>query len=415
MQGILAYDEFAEEVITRNTTPWGNAAREKWTDDDDTRTCEWLQDEGILAPQGIVGRAIQTVARENRVHPVRDYVNGLRWDGTPRLDTWLTRYLGVQDCIYARAVGSRFLTSAAARIFRPGCQADHMLILEGPQGPSKSSALRHLADPWFTDSLSRVGTKDAAMEIAGVLLIEMSELDSLTKAGNSAIKSFVTRRVDRFRPPYGRRVIERPRQCVFAGTISPVGGYLKDPTGARRFWPVECGFIDLDALIRDRDQLWAEAVVRFRDEEHWWLDTPELVALATAEQALRFPRDPWADPQVRVTSTGRRGARARGRDRTATSVPTVSGMDDEFGARNAAAPKFRRAVVPVDSITVEETFGRELDDEHVQILAEIIEHFGNRYPPVVSEDMRLLTGHPQLAAMQRLGHRMVEVTIEMTP
>jgi predicted P-loop ATPase len=294
-QSVLAYDEFAEEVITRNATPWGSAAAEKWTDDDDNRTCEWMQDEGILAAHGIVGRAVQTVARENRVHPVRDFLKTLKWDGTPRLDAWLTRYLGVEDTPYARAVGSCFLISAVARIFVPGCQADHMLILEGPQGLLKSSALRVLADPWFTDSLSRVGTKDAAMEIAGAWLIEMSELDAMTRAGNSAIKSFVTRRVDRFRLPYGRRVIQRRRQCVFAGTINPAGNYLKDPTGARRFWPVECGAIDRDSLAQDRDQLWAEAVARFRGGAPWWLDTPELVALATAEQDLRFPRDPWAD------------------------------------------------------------------------------------------------------------------------
>jgi predicted P-loop ATPase len=234
----------------------------KWADDHDTRACAWFQEQGINAAVGIVGRAIQTVARENPVHPVRDYLNGLGWDRTPRLDTWLARYLGADDSLYARAVGSRFLTSAVARIFEAGCQADHMLILEGPQGRLKSSALRAMADPWFTDPISNVGSKDAAMETAGVWLIEMSELDALTRAGNSAIKSFLTRRHDRYRPPYGTHVIERPRQCVFAGTINPAGGYLKDPTGTRRFWPVACNTVDLDALVRDRDRLWAEALVR---------------------------------------------------------------------------------------------------------------------------------------------------------
>ena len=241
------------------------------------------------------GHAIQTVAREDRVHPVRDYLNALKWDGTPRLDRFLTRYFGVEDSPYVRAVGSRFPISAVARVFQPGCQADHMLILEGDQGLLKSSALRVLADPWFTDRISRLGGKDSSMEVAGVWLIEMSELDALTKATNSAIKSFVTRRHDRFRPPYGKHVIEQPRQCVFAGSINPMGGYLTDPTGARRFWPIRCGVIDLEALRRDRDQLWAEAVVRFRAGAPWWLETAELEALATAEQEARFEVDAWAE------------------------------------------------------------------------------------------------------------------------
>lgn len=146
------------------------------------------------------------------MHPVRDYLNALTWDGTPRLDNWLSRYLGVDDSPYARAVASRFLTSAIARVFRPGCQVDHVLVLEGPQGTLKSSALNALAMPWFADSMSKLGSKDSAIEVAGVWLIEMSELDAMLKATFSATKSFVTRRHDRFRPPYGKHVIDRPRQ-----------------------------------------------------------------------------------------------------------------------------------------------------------------------------------------------------------
>jgi predicted P-loop ATPase len=174
-----------------------------------------------------------------------------------------------------------------------------MLVLEGPQGKQKSEALRTLAirDAWFTDRLSHVSSKDAAMEIAGVLLAEIAEMDALIRASSSAGKRFLTGRYDRFRPPYGKHPINLPRQCVFAGTINPVvGGYLKDPTGARRFWPVLChGVIDRDAIERDRDQLWAEAVARFEARAPWWLETPELEALATAEQAARFKSDPWKE------------------------------------------------------------------------------------------------------------------------
>ena len=294
-EAVLTYDEFAGRVITRRPPPWGDRTKEQWADDDDTRACVWLQDHGVPVTVGVVGRGVQTVARENPVHPVRDYLNALNWDGRPRLDTWLPTYLGVEDSPYVQAVGSRFLISAVARVFEPGCQADHMLILEGPQGIQKSSALQVLAGSWFTDRISSLGSKDSSMEVAGVWIVEMSELDALTKATNSAIKSFVTRRHDRFRPPYGRHVVDQPRQCVFTGSINPTGGYLNDPTGARRFWPVACGFIDLEALVRDRDHLWAEAGVRFQAGACWWLETPELEAMATAEQAARFQVDAWAE------------------------------------------------------------------------------------------------------------------------
>ena len=288
-QGVLAYDEFAARAITTKPLPWSNQTAEQWTDYHDARACEWFQNQGIAAQIGVVGRGVQTVAREHPLHPVRDYLNALNWDGTQRLDTWLTSYLGVADSPYVRAVGSRFLISAVARAFDPGCQVDHVLILEGPQGVLKSTALRDLAGAaWFTDRISKLGSKDSAMEVAGVWLIEISELDALIKATNSAIKSFITRRRDRFRPPYGKHLADHPRQCVFAGTINPNGGYLKDPTGARRFWPVACGAIYLDGLQRDRNQLWAEVVVRYRAGATWWLETPELEALAKAEQEARI-------------------------------------------------------------------------------------------------------------------------------
>ena len=259
------------------------------------QACEWLQEHGIPATVGVTGRGIQSVARENRVHPVCDYLHALDWDGTPRLDTWLTQYLGAKDSLYVQAVGSRFLISAVARVEQPGCKADQVLILEGPQGILKSSALQALADPWFTDRISNLGGKDAAMEIAGMWLVEMAELDALLRAVLSTTKSFITRRHDRFRPPYGKHVVDRPRQCVFAGTINPIGGYLKDPTGGRRFWPVRRGVIDLEALVRDRDQLWAEAFVRFRGGAPWWLETPQLQALAAVEQDARFEVDAWTE------------------------------------------------------------------------------------------------------------------------
>ena len=184
------------------------------------------------------------------------------------------------------------MISAVARIFEPGCKVDCCLLLEGKQGTLKSTALRELGYPWFTDEIAELGTKDASLQAAGVWLVELAELESFTRAEVSKVKSFMSRRVDRFRPPYGQRTIEQPRQCVFAGTTN-ANAYLKDETGARRFWPVEVGTIDTEALGRARDQLWAEAVKRYRAGDCWWLDTAELASAAGEAVADRYEGDPW--------------------------------------------------------------------------------------------------------------------------
>ena len=178
---------------------------------------------------------------------MKAYLQGLLWDGVERLDRWLSTYLGAEDTDYSRAVGSRWLISAVARIFQPGAKADCCLILEGPQGIRKSTALRTIAGEYFTDELADLGSKDAAMQTRGVWIIELSELDNLSHAEVARIKAFMSRTTDRFRPPYGMRLVESPRQCVFAGTVNH-GTYLRDETGGRRFWPVVCGRIDVEGL-----------------------------------------------------------------------------------------------------------------------------------------------------------------------
>src|SRR5262249_10911859 len=152
-----------------------------WTDHHESLVRVWFQNEDIAVNQSDVGRAVQAAARSNTFHPVRDYFDALVWDGKARLDRWLVIYLHVDDTPYARAVGPRFLISGVARIYKPGCQVDHVLLLEGPQGKQKSAALRTLAvkDAWFTDRLSHVTSKDAAQETAGVLLIELAEMEPL--------------------------------------------------------------------------------------------------------------------------------------------------------------------------------------------------------------------------------------------
>ena len=294
--GALVFDEFAQEILVTRALPWEPAAStlpRAWGDADDVRCAEWLQRHEINVPPVVVGRSVVAVARNIRIHPVRDYLTALAWDGTLRIDAWAVTYLGATDTPLNRAMAALWMISAVARIMRPGCKADHMLILEGPQGIRKSTALKVLAsDAWFTDELAEIGSKDAAQQMRGVWIIEMAELDAIGRAEVSRIKAFLTRTSDRYRPPYERYVVTVPRQCVFAGSVNP-DTYLRDETGNRRFWPLRCGEINLDGLRRDRDQLWAEAVARFNAGAPWWLEDRDLIVSATAEQEARYEPDAW--------------------------------------------------------------------------------------------------------------------------
>ncbi len=294
--GALAFDEFRQEVLVMRPLPWDAQPLpfpHNWSDADDVRCAEWLQRREINVAPMTVSRGVGAVARDTRVHPVRDYLTSLRWDGVPRLERWLIVYAGAKDTQLNRAFGSRWTISGVARIMQPGCKADYMLILEGPQGAKKSSAIKVLAGAeWFTDELAEIGSKDAAQQMRGIWITEFPELDAISRAEVSRIKAFLTRTTDRYRPPYERYVITVPRQCIFAGSVNHET-YLRDETGNRRFWPVRCGNIDIEALARDRDQLWAEAVARYRKGTIWWLEEPELIALAQAEQDQRYHADAW--------------------------------------------------------------------------------------------------------------------------
>jgi hypothetical protein len=294
-QGVLSFDEFAFETIVEAAPPWWMDLYwdpRPWSPHDDLLVTDWLQRRGIGVTVAVAAQAVETVARDRTFHPVRDYLGGLQHDGKARLGSWLSACLGAEQTAYNEAVGRAMLVAAVARIFNPGCKVDNVPIFEGEQGARKSTAVKTLFEPWFSDELADLGSKDAAMQTRGVWGIEVSELDAMSRMEVSRIKAFITRTVDRFRPPYGSRIIDSPRSCVFWGTTN-AEGYLKDETGGRRFWPVKVGKIDIDQLLKDRDQLWAEAVVLFDAKVPWWITKSEIQAIAEHHQQARYVGDPW--------------------------------------------------------------------------------------------------------------------------
>jgi putative DNA primase/helicase len=264
-RGVVSFDEFSNRVVKRAPPPYAHGRAGEWVSDDDTRTAAWLaQVHGLVVSSIQVLEAVEMVARESPVHPVREYLQGLHWDGTPRLARWLIDHAGVDDSEYTRAVSQFFLRAMVKRVMEPGCKFDYCLVLEGSEGLRKSSLAMLLGGPWFSDTDLDLTHKDSMAALQGKWLHEFSEMDSVTRAEAAKQKSFLSRQVDEFRPVYGRRQISCPRQSCFIGTTNE-DEYIKAGQGARRFWPVKVPReININALREVRDQLFAEAMQDYR-------------------------------------------------------------------------------------------------------------------------------------------------------
>ncbi len=288
----LWYDEFLDHLYTSQSPP------RLWRDDDDTRVTVAMQETTGMASiaESIVAKAVRYVARQRPRHVVREWLTSLIWDGEPRIEHAFEEHWGVDPnaalpCDYVRAVSRNFFLGLAARILRPGCQLDTMVVFEGGQGIGKTSALRILADPWYAIAHENVVSKDFLAALRGKWLIEIGELDAFSRAEVTRVKTVISTPVDRYRPSYGRESVDFPRQCVFVGTTNR-DDWGNDETGLRRFLPMPCGLINLPALTAARSQLFAEAVAAIQAGATWWTFPSDTATV----QADRQFASAWTEP-----------------------------------------------------------------------------------------------------------------------
>lgn len=274
--GCLALNEMEHNIVALSSLPWNKSkGPRQWTDADDAALRYYLERTYGLTGKDRIFDAVNVVAQDNAFHPVREYLDSCEWDEVPRVETLLVDYLGAEDSSYTRAVTRKALAAAVARIYHPGCKFDYMLTLRGRQGLGKSALIAKLGGPWFSDSFTTLQGKDAYEQVQGVWLMEVGELAGMRKAEAETIKLYISKQVDRFRPAYGRRLQEFPRQCIFIGTTNE-SQFLRDATGNRRFWVVDTPNDPTRDLWEDLTPetvrlVWAEAVKIYKAGEKLYL------------------------------------------------------------------------------------------------------------------------------------------------
>ncbi len=290
LAGRIGLNAFSQRPVTLRPLPWSKTPGSPWADADDAALRHYIERTYKIGSPGKIADALAVVLERHQFHPVRDYLDGLTWDGEARLDTVFIDYQGAEDCPYTRAVTRKCLVAAVARVRRPGVKFDYMPVLVGPQGTGKSQLIDRLGMGWYSDSLSTVSGKDAYEALQGYWLIEMGELTATRKAEVEAVKHFISKREDVFRVAYGRRTSAFPRQCIFIGTTNDQD-FLRDKTGNRRFWPVD---VDLTRARLDLwrhltpeivGQIWAEADLAYAAGEPLVLDAETSAAAIERQEA----------------------------------------------------------------------------------------------------------------------------------
>lgn len=289
IKDLIWFDEFHQKYFTR----WNSDRPREWRDVDELNLLSFMQrDLGMRRmSDDMIHKAAVIFAQRRLKNEPRDWMEGLTWDGTERCEHFFIDFFGAEDNEYSRAVGRNFWVAMIARVFQPGCQADNMVILEGGQGIGKSRALRALGGPWYAEANASVMEKDFFITLHGKFLIEISELNSFGRAEVTRIKQVVSCTTDRYRTPYGRSAEDHPRMSIFVATTNE-HFYLRDDTGARRFWPIKCSEVRHMDIPAGREQLFAEAVARFKRGDTWYEMPHELTIL---EQEARRQRDEWED------------------------------------------------------------------------------------------------------------------------
>ena len=307
LPGLIGYNEFRQRIEKRINPPWGGGPGQ-WTERDTGELACYVAKPFASFTLDLLGGAIMVAAHRHRFNPGQDRLRALaeQWDGVPRIDSWLVDYLSAKvnssNSDYLREMGACWIKGVAARVLKPGCKRDDVLVLRGDQGWKKSTAARIIADAIapdaFTDCLGDLGSKDARGGIRGVVIAELGELASLNKSDVESVKAFVAAPSDRFREAYGRGERDYPRTVSFIGTTNHPT-FLKDPTGNRRWWPVSMsGPIDTDLLTEAMPQILGEAAHRVLNGEQWYVTHTAALEQADEVRAAHFEDDVWTAPAL---------------------------------------------------------------------------------------------------------------------